>query len=876
MATHDLPLFGELLRRYRLAAGLTQEALARQAGLSARGIADLERGARRSPYPDTIQRLAEALLLDATQRASLGTAARRASALIPNLRGAPGGESRHNLPASLTSFVGRDCELADVQARLADARLLTLTGVGGCGKTRLALEVARTSLHQYRDGIWLVELAPLADPALVQQRVSAVVGAREMAGQSIVSALAARLRSRRVLLVLDNCEHLLDACAQLVDALVRACPDVKVLATSREALGLTGEVAWRVPSLPVPDSQHLPPLPELQQNPAVRLFFDRATAAQSHFVLTEHNAPAVVQICQRLDGIPLALELGAARMDGLTAEQLAVRLDERFRLLTGGSRAALPRQQTLRATVDWSYDLLSEPERRLFSRLSVFAGGWTLEAAEAVCAGDGIEHTEVLDLLLQLVRKSMVVAQNGGDAAQRYRLLETLRQYARKRLLAVGEEETLRRQHATHFLAFQERLDSDRVHPTRWAPAWAELPAWSLDQLEPEQDNLRIALRWLIDSGDAEHALGLAEALFQIAHIRGSITEGQLWLRELLSETAVVHAPAVQQRVQALRWLTPQRQGQYDTAIAAFQELLAANRSTSDRLGIASVLCALASVHFDMGDYAQARACLEGSQSVAAGVKDQLLVLSWRNVGGGIALHEGWLEEARVLFLEAMAIRESMVLFTGWSKKDLGWVALEQGAYPEARSLLVHAIQVGKEFGDRNLLAYSLEGLSGLAAALGQHERAVCLAGAGAMLREASGGPLPPTWQRMLERWLTTSRAALSDAAVAAAWKIGHAMPLEEAILYALEPFEATAFGRNPSAEPEPASALDRLTRREREVAALVAQGMTNGQIAEQLVITQRTVAAHIEHILNKLGFASRTQVGVWAAEHRLVEPSLA
>jgi hypothetical protein len=243
-----------------------------------------------------------------------------------------------------------------VQARLADARLLTLTGVGGCGKTRLALEVARASLDQYPGGVWLAELAPLADPALVQQSVAAVVGVRDAAGQSTVSAIAARLRGRRVLLVLDNCEHLLDACAQLVDALLRACPDVQVLGTSREALGLTGEVAWRVPSLPVPDPQHLPPLPELQNNPAVQLFVERAASSQPHFVLTERNAHAVAQICQRLDGIPLALELGAARLEALTAEQLAARLDERFRLLTGGSRAALPRQQTLRATMDWSYD----------------------------------------------------------------------------------------------------------------------------------------------------------------------------------------------------------------------------------------------------------------------------------------------------------------------------------------------------------------------------------------------------------------------------------------------------------------------------------------------------------------------------------------
>ena len=375
MAVRDPAVFGALLRRHRLAAGLTQDALARQAGLSARGIADLERGARRSPYPATIQRLADALQLDRIQRASLATAA-RPSVITQRRRGASATTSRHNLPAAVTSFIGRERELAEVQARIVDARLLTLTGVGGCGKTRLALEVADAVLDRYADGVWLVELASLADPALVAQSVGAVVGVRESAGQSIVSTLAARLRERRMLLVLDNCEHLLDGCARTVDAILRGCPEVYVLATSREALGLNGEVAWRVPSLPVPDPRHLPRLPELRRNAAVQLFVERAAAAQPHFVLTEHNAPAVAQICQQLDGIPLALELGAARMEGLTAERLASRLDEGFRLLTGGSRAALPRQQTLRATLDWSYKLLTDPERRLFSRLSVFAGGW--------------------------------------------------------------------------------------------------------------------------------------------------------------------------------------------------------------------------------------------------------------------------------------------------------------------------------------------------------------------------------------------------------------------------------------------------------------------------------------------------------------------
>ena len=543
--------------------------------------------------------------------------------------------------------------MSDIKTRLADARLLTLTGMGGCGKTRLALEVARAVLDRYPDGVWLVELASLADPTLVPYSVAGVVGGLESAGQSTVSALAAHLRGRCLLLVLDNCEHLLDACARLVNALLRGCSDVKVLATSREPLGLTGEIGWRVPSLLVPDPQHLAPLPELRQNPSVQLFAERAASARAHFVLTERNAPAVAQICQRLDGIPLALELGAARMEALTAEQLAARLDQRFRLLTGGSRVTLPRQQTLRATLDWSYDLLSESERCLFNRLSVFAGGWTLEAAEAICAGGGIAQEDVLDLLSQLVGKSLVVAQEGSDGAERYRLLETLRQYAVERLTAGGEEQTLRRQHATYFLALEEGLNSDPNRPTRWV-RWADLRAERLDQLEREQDNLRAALRVLIDSADAEHAVRVAQALFQIGDIRGSTNEGHAWLQQLLAVPAVADTPAARERILPLVGELAARHGDYATALSAFHDLLATHKSTGDVLGVTNTLSWLAGVHLDQGNYTQARAYLEESQAVGADLKDKVESFWWRYRGGGIAFFEGRFDDARRLFEEAM------------------------------------------------------------------------------------------------------------------------------------------------------------------------------------------------------------------------------
>jgi non-specific serine/threonine protein kinase len=351
---------------------------------------------------------------------------------------------------------------------MAGARLLTLTGVGGCGKTRLAIEVSRAMLGSYADGSWLVELAPLEDPQRVPLTVASVLGIRELGGQSLTATVAQRLRDRQLLLVVDNCEHLLDACASIADAILRACPEVRILATSREPLGLTGEVAWLVPSLAVPDRRQLPPIAELGQMPAVQLFVERAKDAEQRFTLTDRNAAAVAHICQQLDGIPLALELAAARMQGLSAERLASRLDEAFRLLTGGSRTALPRQQTLQATLDWSFTLLTEAERRLFARLSIFAGGWTVEAAEEVCSAGCIAREDVLELLLRLVRKSLVDTYQLGDGTERYRLLETLRQYARDQAVAADELQRLQRRHADYFLAFNTALHPPRPERSRW------------------------------------------------------------------------------------------------------------------------------------------------------------------------------------------------------------------------------------------------------------------------------------------------------------------------------------------------------------------------------------------------------------------------
>src|SRR5918998_1234587 len=364
----------------------------------------------------------------------------------------------NNLPLELSSFVGREKELVEIERLLEDSRLLTLTGSGGCGKTRLALAVAGEVVEDFEDGVWLVDLASLADPALVPQAVASPLGVREQPGRSLIETLSDYLGSKKVLLILDNCEHLIGACAELAEALLHSCPNLRVLATSREALGITGEVAWPVPSLSLPDLRRLPEVESLARYEAARLFLERTAAVNPTFALTEQNAVAVDQICYRLDGIPLAIELAAARAKVLSVEQIAERLDDSFGLLSAGGRTAMPRHRTLHATMDWSHELLPDEERALFRRLSVFAGGFLLGAAESVCAGEELERGEVLELLSHLVDKSLVVAREVSGEA-RYRLLETVRQYAREKLSESDEAELLRERHAGFYLALAEEAE---------------------------------------------------------------------------------------------------------------------------------------------------------------------------------------------------------------------------------------------------------------------------------------------------------------------------------------------------------------------------------------------------------------------------------
>jgi predicted ATPase/Tfp pilus assembly protein PilF len=622
----------------------------------------------------------------------------------------------HNLPSQLTSFIGREQQMAEVKQFLATTRLLTLTGSGGCGKTRLALQVAADLLEEYADGVWLVELAPLTDPALVPQTVASALGAREEPGRSLTATLTDTLRPKSLLMVLDNCEHLLTACAQLADTLLRSCPGLRMLASSREGLGIGGEQIYRVPSLSLPDATHLPPLEGLHEFEAVQLFADRARLGQPAFAVTQANALAVAQVCQRLDGIPLAIELAAARVKVLSVEQIAERLDDRFRLLTGGSRTALPRQQTLRALIDWSYDLLVEPERALLRRSSVFAGGWSLEAAEAVCAGDGIEEWEVLDLLTSLVDKSLASAEEHEGLA-RYRLLETVRQYARDRLLESGEEAGVRRRHLECFLRLAEEAISWLAGPKQ--------AAW-LDRLETEHDNLRAGLEWSRAADErVETGLRLALALWAFWDTRHHRAEAREHLSGLLERSGSL-PPAM--RAAALCAVAHYTDKQHDSRSARqmVEEGLAIYRRLEDKPGIARALRRLGVIALRQGDAASARTLLEESLDLHRELNKKRMPgwLLWNL--GEVSWTEGDTASAQTRFEQSLSAFRANGDKLGIANalQSLGAMAMSRGEYAAARPLFEESLENGEELGSKGTVAESLQALGDLARCQGDWEEA--------------------------------------------------------------------------------------------------------------------------------------------------------
>ena len=620
---------------------------------------------------------------------------------------------KHNLPRQLTSFIGRKCEVKEVKGLLSTTYLLTLTGSGGCGKTRLALEVAADLIDKYADGVWLVELASLSDPALVAQEVASALDVSEQPGRPLTDTLSNYLKSKQLLLVLDNCEHLIKACATLTDNLLSACPNLKILSASREGLGIGGELTYQVPSLSTPDPDHYLIAENIREYEALCLFIERASFSQPTFAVTDTNARALAQICQRLDGIPLAIELAAARMKALTVDQILARLDDRFRLLTGGSRTALPRQQTLRATIDWSYNQLSEKECILLNRLSVFMGGWTLEAAEEICAGEDIEEYEVLDFLMGLVDKSLVMAEEASSLEKtasvedskevQYRLLETVRQYSREKLADSGEVATLRNFHLKWYLGLAEEAE-----PQLHGPDQVE---W-LNKLEVEHDNMRAALEWSQENVEKESGLRLAGSLWWFWYVRSYFSEGNRLLEGLLAGSKGASASFRAKLILGAGVLA-NRQGDWKRATVVLEESLALYRETGDEGGISNSLRYLGTVARYQGDLDRATILLEESLFLFRKSGDRRGT-AWSLLSLGHTVHhKGDYVRAAALFEESLPLCRKMGDKGGiaYSLRYLGLMAMNQGDYVRAMALLEECLDIGRELGDKDSMAWSLTNL---------------------------------------------------------------------------------------------------------------------------------------------------------------------
>jgi predicted ATPase len=766
------PSFGQLLKQHRLRVGLSQERLAEQSELSVNQISDLERDRRARPHPDTLRRLADALALTEQERGTFVTLARpgRPSQLPP---------SRSPLPLPLTRFFARPDDLTAVRRRLDSTRLLTLTGAGGVGKTRLALEIAHAVAHDYPDGVWLVDLQALREGCLVPQMVARALGLPEQPAQPVDETVLTALHDRRLLLVVDNCEHLLDACARLLDRVLRYCPGVRILATSREALRLGGEAVWPVQPLALPSARAAATVATLTDSTAVQLFVDRAAAVLPGFALTERNAPTVAEIVRRLDGIPLAIELAAARAATLPLAELAARLDDRFRVLTEGSRANLPRHQTLRAALEWSDALLSAPERTVLWRLSIFAGGWTLAAAEGVVGGDGIPVADIVTLVSRLVAKSLVQLDVSDDRA-RYRLLETIRQYASEYLAAGDEAATWHRRHADYFLALAEEAEP--------ALTTGERNSW-LVQLEEEHDNLRAALRWLIAQGASTAAVRLAAALGQFWQVRRYFREARQWLEQALALRPevpdAVRARALEQLGELIR-----NQGDYVAARAALEESRDLFERLGDRRSIAGVLRSLGTIalHQVPPDLERATALFEECLALQRALDYQHGVAVCLFDLGALALEQGEFARAQMYFADALsrtrdlgAERHATIALA-----NLGIVALLAGEDARARALFAEALRRVVLPEDSVVVAYTLAALSGLASRAGRPEQAARLAGASEGVCVSLNYAMPIVHRARFDRQATAARDSLGASAWATAWTTGFALTVEQALDLAL------------------------------------------------------------------------------------------
>ncbi len=782
--------FGELLHHLRQRSRLTQDELGLAVGYSRAHIARLENG-QRAPEPSAVRaRFFEPLDLkpDSPEAAQLVALAAAAHASGGNEEAEPERQTPNNLPYPVTSFVGRADALAELQRLLATTRLLTLTGVGGTGKTRLALELAGQVLDDYPDGVWLVELAPVADSAQVAATVLSILSTPNHPELTATDSVLSFLKTRRVLLLLDNCEHVIEACARLADALMRGCSDVRILATSREALSISGELSWRVPSLAAPPATGVITPEALAQHDAVKLFVERAAFAQPGFAVTPTNAMAIQQICARLDGIPLALELAAARIKTLSPDKIAERLNDRFRLLTGGNRTVLPRQQTLQALVDWSYKLLTEPEKTLLQRLSVFTGGWTLEAAEAVGAGDDLRASEILDLLSHLVNKSLLVRDDGGIET-RYLFLETIRQFAIEKLAESGEGTTLRDAHLSYCLRLGGQVMPELIGeaPTNQVKL--------IQRLTPDADNIRRACDWAADSDKIEAGWDLLERFFGFFVALNAQSELVERLNALLEHPKAPRNTRQQARLYLLMSLLQHRHGTLADEAATLEKIADIGNALDDSEVQAwaegGADSGLFNNAIERGDTAAAHAHLarwielKGQDNLNLG-DNRISLLCMR---GSLAKAEGDYTQALVtqqLLWEALG-HSSNKMLTSAIARAYGQGLLDAAELDEAEHYFRISLIDNHSLGDRHAVAACLGSFAALALARNKLQRCGRLLGASDALQESVRVRLNGPDLRLIEKTNLQLSERLDTESISQIWADGRAMTLQQAVTLALE-----------------------------------------------------------------------------------------
>jgi len=690
-----------------------------------------------------------------------------------------------NLPVPITSFIGREKEVEEVVKLVGRNRLVTLAGAGGVGKTRLAIQSSHKLLDKFKDGVWWIDLVGLSDPALVPQAVAKVMDVQELPNQPLIETLMGELHTKQVLAVLDNCEHLILACAQLADRLLSATKSLKILATSREALDILGETVWLVPSLSLPDVQHTITAKALSKSESVRLFVERATLVQAQFSLTGQNAQAVIQICRRLSGMPLAIELAAARIKMMTVDEIASRLDNRFSLLTSGNRSALPRQQTLRAAIDWSHDLLTQPEKVLFRRLAVFAGSFTLEAAESICSHHDLERSDVLDLLGRLVDKSLVVVDVAGGPT-RYRFLETIREYAFAKLKEAAEEMLIREKHLEYFTWLAAETE-----PHLYAPEQVEWFA----RTDAEIDNLRTALDWSI-TGTGENEARIRNGLQLVGVLswfweKGYRHEFSERLKNMLS-----HKTAGMQTLERARALTAAgflhwALGNFAEARPYLVEALEIARNHHDKLTLGWALSHLGTVFSALGEYDLAQSLLEECVAIAKGFGNVGITVAGMALSflGDIYVVRNNEVQAREVYEEGIKLlretNNSNIL--AYAVRRYGYLALKEADYERANVLFRESLIRNQELGHQIGITAAITGLAELALEVGELSRAAQLYGIIEGRLAILSLPLYVTDQVEFNRGTAALRARLEEKTCAKFWMKGRSMPTDRAIAFALE-----------------------------------------------------------------------------------------